>query len=259
MNRLSPPIFLCAALALLSACGGAPPPEAEQLAPPLGSMPDTPSLMEVRTLRVLWAGAEGALSAITRSEEDARERARTISALLRAPGSNFGEVARQYGDVPPRVQRIDQETADPAIFAAAASLRVGEVSRPIRTDAGFVVLTRRADPLPGPRSIVARHILIAYDGARRAQPGVTRSREEAAQLASQIRGEVLEGIDWIALHGEFSDEPSGPGSEPGGQLPEFGRGQMAPSFERAAFALEVGTTSEVVETPFGFHVIQRLR
>jgi len=54
---------------------------------------------------------------------------------------------------------------------------------------------------------------------------------------------------------KFSKCPSG---KNGGDLGMFGKGQMVPEFERAAFALEVGKMSEKpVKTAFGFHVIKR--
>jgi parvulin-like peptidyl-prolyl isomerase len=54
---------------------------------------------------------------------------------------------------------------------------------------------------------------------------------------------------------EYSDEP-GAGAR-GGSLGRFGRGQMVPAFENVAFRLQVGEISDIIETGFGYHIIQR--
>jgi peptidyl-prolyl cis-trans isomerase C len=100
--------------------------------------------------------------------------------------------------------------------------------------------------------VEAAHILLMYDGSMRST--ATRSKESAEQLARQIKEQLDSGADFGALAREHSDCPSG---QNGGRLGSFGRGQMVAEFESAAFALEVDQTSDVVETPFGFHVIRR--
>jgi parvulin-like peptidyl-prolyl isomerase len=111
-------------------------------------------------------------------------------------------------------------------------------------------------PPGGPAKIAARHILVAYRGAQRAEAGVTRSRDQARELAEQVARDARGGAAWEQLWEKNSDEPSG---RDGGDLGTFGRGQMVPAFEQAAFGLQVGQISSVIETPFGFHVIQRTK
>ena len=85
--------------------------------------------------------------------------------------------------------------------------------------------------------ISARHILV-------------NEKEEAVDLIAKLN----DGADFATLAQEFSTGPSGP---KGGDLGYFGRGQMVPDFETAAFGLEIGTfTSQPVQTQFGWHVIK---
>jgi peptidyl-prolyl cis-trans isomerase D len=103
--------------------------------------------------------------------------------------------------------------------------------------------------------IGASHILVAYRGATRAKPTVTRTKEEARALAQRIAAQAHEpGTDFSKLARDSSDGPSG---IEGGALPKFGRQQMVKPFSDAAFALQPGQVSDVVETNFGFHIIKR--
>lgn len=100
----------------------------------------------------------------------------------------------------------------------------------------------------------ASHILIAYEGAKRAAEEVTRSKEEAQTEVESILAEVqADPENFAEFAKQYSDGPSGPN---GGDLDFFKKGAMAPEFEAASFALEVDAISEVVETSFGFHIIK---
>jgi peptidyl-prolyl cis-trans isomerase C len=77
---------------------------------------------------------------------------------------------------------------------------------------------------------------------------------ETLDQANQVRSNLLTGSDFIETARKVSKCPSG---NNGGDLGEFGQGQMVKPFEDAAFALQVGELSEPVQTQFGYHIIQR--
>lgn len=116
---------------------------------------------------------------------------------------------------------------------------------------------------PGPQkakdegaTVSASHILIAYKGARRASPKVTRSKAEAQELAGKLAAQLkTPGVEFEDLAKDNSDD-SGSGPN-GGKLGSFSRETMTKKFSDAAFALAVGQISEPVETEFGFHIIKR--
>ena len=97
-------------------------------------------------------------------------------------------------------------------------------------------------------SVAASHILIKVDP----------TDDDAAKAAKRarlegLRKQILEGADFAELAKANSDCPS---ASSGGDLGSFGRGQMVPEFEDAAFTQPVGSVGEIVETQFGFHLIK---
>jgi hypothetical protein len=112
-----------------------------------------------------------------------------------------------------------------------------------------------AGPAARPKKIAARHILIQWMGCQSASPSVVRTRDQAHAVAVDVLRRLKGGEDFARLVVEFSDEPNA--GARGGSLGRFGHGAMVREFEDAAFALKPGEISDIVESPFGFHVIQR--
>ena len=95
-----------------------------------------------------------------------------------------------------------------------------------------------------PEQVRASHILFKTEG-----------EDEAAVRASAeaVLKQVKAGGDFAALAKKHSEDTS---AEQGGDLDFFGRGRMVKEFDEVAFTLPVGQTSDLVKTPFGFHIIK---
>jgi len=103
-----------------------------------------------------------------------------------------------------------------------------------------------------PDQVRASHILIDLKPtAANADPNQAKvqAKAKAQNLLEQVKG----GADFAELAKTNSACPS---SAKGGDLGFFGRGDMVEPFEKAAFSLEPGQTSDVVETKFGYHIIK---
>lgn len=92
--------------------------------------------------------------------------------------------------------------------------------------------------------VSAKHILIMNDSEKHSNPKTT---------IEEVRSRALSGEDFNALMGEFNEDP---GQNMGGYT--FGKGEMVPEFEVAAFALGYDEISEIVESNYGYHIIKRV-
>lgn len=94
--------------------------------------------------------------------------------------------------------------------------------------------------------IRASHILISLD-----TDGTTANKEKASQALARAKA----GEDFDALVAEYGEDPGMTDNKDGYY---FTHGDMVEQFETAAYALEVGQISDIVETDYGYHIIKRL-
>jgi peptidyl-prolyl cis-trans isomerase C len=99
-----------------------------------------------------------------------------------------------------------------------------------------------------PEQVKARHILIFT-----AENDDPVKRKEALATIQGAAERIRNGEPFEDVAREVSQDRS---AASGGDLGYFGRGQMVPEFEEAAFPLDKGQVSDVVETPFGYHLIK---
>src|SRR6058998_2070933 len=98
-----------------------------------------------------------------------------------------------------------------------------------------------------PERVKAQHILF------KTQEKTAEEIEKIKDKARQVLERAKKGEDFGGLAKQFSEDST---AEAGGDLGDFGRGQMVPEFERVAFSLGVGAISDLVQTQFGIHIIK---
>ncbi|WP_081426958.1 peptidylprolyl isomerase [Sorangium cellulosum] len=116
---------------------------------------------------------------------------------------------------------------------------------------------RPAQSAQAPREMFgAKHLLVMYKGSRRAPPTIERTKEEAQARATEaMKKAKADPSKFADIVKEYSDEPGA--DKRGGDLGKFPKGAMVPEFQVGLEKIKVGEVSDLVETPFGFHVILR--
>lgn len=126
--------------------------------------------------------------------------------------------------------------------AALWSAAVGEVGGPLRSAAGYHLFLKHATR-PALGEVEIAHVLIRKEGSR--------------EKAVRARQAITDGEPFESVAAEYSEDDKT--SKQGGYIGFFGINRYNKEFERAAFALaEDGQVSEIVESPAGFHILQRI-
>jgi len=138
----------------------------------------------------------------------------------------------------------------PTAFAIALrDLEPGQVTAPIRTDAGFHLLKlyqRRGGDANLVRQSHVRHILI--------KPNQIRPDEQAQALAAELRQRILDGESFATLAREYSDDTGSAlkGGDVGWSLP----GKFVEEFAAVAESIALDEVSEPFQTQFGWHILE---
>jgi peptidyl-prolyl cis-trans isomerase D len=181
-----------------------------------------------------------------------RNRKSTIEYLVAdpmqlAPKSkpSDAEIARYYDEHTERYSTGEGRTGLYVLFSPAA-MAAGEAVTDADVQAAYDRL--RDSRYAEREQRRASHILFKV--------GPTATPADVARVEAKARGVLARaraGEDFAALARRHSEDGSAPG---GGDLNFFGRGQMVKEFEDAAFGLQVGDLSDLVRTPYGFHIIK---
>ena len=163
-----------------------------------------------------------------------------------------------------RFMKVNSDTKYDSSWVSKGKLPVEVDSILFTKEPGFVSdfwftdnayhLARLMDVAMRPDSMKASHILISYKGAYRANPAISRTKEEAKKLADSLLNVISKKPSKIeTLATKYSDDPSAKTNN--GDLGWFADGAMVPAFNQACIDTKIGKVT-LAETPFGFHIIK---
>jgi peptidyl-prolyl cis-trans isomerase D len=150
-----------------------------------------------------------------------------------------------YNDSIPEKRKIRYAVADLNKLQSQIKVSPEEITR---------YYERNKEQYRQPEQVKVHHILVAVP---RPEPGKTVDEavvEQARKKAESLLKQVKSGANFEQLAKKNSDDKTT--AVEGGALPWFQRGAMEPDFEKVAFSLPKGQTSDVVKSSFGFHIIR---
>jgi len=253
-RRLARALLLLSVFVVFGGCGKEEPTPAPAPEAPGAALADQ---VRVRHILVQYAGAEGARPEVTRSKAAADSLVRALRERVLA-GEDFGGLAREFSDDASReeggeIAPLQPGDVPPEFDRVARALKEGETSEVFASQYGFHLVQRL-----GAATVACQHILIRYHGAAGAPDSLLRSRAEALALVEKILAEVRNPqVSFPVAAAAYSDDILT--ASRGGYLGVLAPGKMVPAFDQAAFALEEGQTSGIVETQYGFHIIRRVK
>lgn len=170
-------------------------------------------------------------------------------------GEDFATLARQNSEDPSASTNggnLGYFTALQMVYpfeSAAYKTAKGQISEIIRTDFGYHIL-KVIDKRQSSGKITTAHIMLRTIKGTSEQDSIALRKK-----AFEIYEKAKKGEDWNKLVSQFSEDANTKNS--GGQLREFGVGDLIPEFENAAFALQnPNDITEPVYTPYGWHIIK---
>ena len=189
---------------------------------------------------------EAAKSSKTKSNpEELKKTLEQIKGSL-PPNIKFADYIKKMGHTE---KSFEAEVTEELLINAHVQEKLNSIAAP--TDAEMQEFyEKNKGSFNSKESITASHILLKTD------PGSDEKvKSEKLKTIQKLREQLItaKGSGFDKLAKEHSDCPS---SARGGDLGAFGRGQMVPAFEKAAFTQKIGEVGEVVETQFGYHLIK---
>jgi peptidyl-prolyl cis-trans isomerase D len=172
------------------------------------------------------------------SSEDLRKQINPSDADLQA---FFKQNAARYKDADPETRKI-------AYFAFAADQIPGGAPK-VSDDAIQKYYAAHQKDYQVPDQVKVRHILI-----KEAAGADAKTDAETKAKAEDVLKQVKAGGNFAELAAKYSDDPGSKGQ--GGELGFIQHGLTVPAFDKAAFALNPGQTSDLVKTEYGYHIIQ---
>jgi peptidyl-prolyl cis-trans isomerase D len=150
-----------------------------------------------------------------------------------------------YANSIPEKRQIKYAVIDSSKIAAGENVSQDELQQ---------YYDQHRDDYRAPEQVKVRHILIKTPlpepGKQEDEKAVAEARAKAEDVLKQVKA----GGDFAKLAEKYSDDPGS--AKEGGELGWIGRGRTVPEFEKVAFALPKGQTSDLVKSSYGFHIIQ---